>query len=581
MLEQGQFWRNKELREHVAVVDGKIAPTIVFKNSIYLNVYTKSWEKDNIWVYKDRIVYVGDRLPEKIAESEVVDCTGQYIVPGYIEPHSHPFQLYNPESLAYFAAKYGTTTLINDNLRLLTLLETEESFSLIDDLHQLPSSTFWWGRYDLQSMLRDEDNVFTTETFSAWMENPSVIQGGELTSWPQLLEGDDRLLYWLQETKRMKKRIEGHFPGASENTLTKLKLLGASADHESITGEEVLRRLRLGYHVTLRHSSIRPDLPKLLEEIIASGLDIFDQLTYTMDGPTSTFIEQGLINVCIDIAIKQGVPLIDAYRMATYNVAKYYGLDELIGSIAPGRLAHLNILYDKDDPTPLSVLAKGDWIIKDGIECTPTTKINWAKYGIDKAEFTWELSEDDLQFSIPIGLQMINDVILKPYPVEIDITAANLGSDNSDAFLLLLDREGKWRVNTVLQGFTRELGAICSTYSTTDDIILIGKRKADMHLAWKRMKEIGGGIVVAHEGAILFELPLSLSGAMYAGDVEDLIEKEYELKNILIDAGYEYADPVSNLYFLSSVHLPYIRVTPRGIIDIMTRETIVPANMRS
>ena len=48
--------------------------------------------------------------------------------------------------------------------------------------------------------------------------------------------------------------------------------------------------------------------------------------------------------------------------MASYNIAKYLGLDELIGSIAPGRLAHINILYEKDDPNPLSVLAKGRWI---------------------------------------------------------------------------------------------------------------------------------------------------------------------------------------------------------------------------
>src|SRR5699024_664686 len=158
---------------------------------------------------------------------------------------------------------------------------------------------------------------------------------------------------------------------------------------------------------------------------------------------------------------------------------------------------------------------KGEWIMKDGIECTPTTSIDWQKYGIEKVDYDWELSEDDLQFSIPVGLQMINDVILKPFPVEIDITATNIGTDNADELLLLRDREGTWSVNSVLQCFTRELGAICSTYSTTDDIILIGKQKSDMRLAWQRMKELGGGIVVVHKGKVIFELPLSLSGAMY------------------------------------------------------------------
>src|SRR5690606_4382432 len=225
MLEQGQFWRNRELREHVAVVENKIAPTIVFTNSTYLNVFTKSWVHANIWIYKDRIVYVGDRMPIKTDNTDIIDCTGQYLVPGYIEPHAHPFQLYNPEELALHAGKFGTTTLINDNIRLLSLFEKKKAFSLIENFHKLAVSMFWWGRYDSQSMLRDNEEKFNTNDILSWVSHPSVAQGGELTSWPQLLAGDDRLLYWIQETKRLNKRVEGHFPGASVDTLTKLKLL--------------------------------------------------------------------------------------------------------------------------------------------------------------------------------------------------------------------------------------------------------------------------------------------------------------------------------------------------------------------
>ncbi|MEI3613795.1 adenine deaminase C-terminal domain-containing protein [Pseudogracilibacillus sp. SO30301A] len=580
MLEQGQFWRNRELREHVAVVENKIAPTIVFTNSTYLNVYTKSWIQANIWIYKDRIVYVGDRMPIKTDDTDIIDCTGQYLVPGYIEPHAHPFQLYNPEELALHAGKFGTTTLINDNLRLLSLFDEKKAFSIIENFHKLAISMFWWGRYDSQSMLRDNEEKFNTNDILSWVSHPSVVQGGELTSWPQLLAGDDRLLYWIQETKRLNKRVEGHFPGASVDTLTKLKLLGASADHESMTGEEVIRRLQLGYHVALRYSCIRPDLPNILEQLQTEKIAAYDQMMYTTDGSTPSFNERGLINVCIKIALERGVPLEDAYRMATYNVAKYYQLDELLGSIAPGRLAHINILYEKDDPHPLSVLAKGKWIVRDGVEIEQDTHINWEKHDIKKAEFQWELTKDDLQFSIPIGLKMENDVIMKPYAVDIDITADYLPSGRDDAFLLLIDRYGKWRVNSVIHGFTKELGGLCSTYSTTDDIIIIGKRKSDMSLAWKRMKEIGGGIVLAHQGKIIYELALPLEGAMYDGSMVQLIEKEKECVKILNEAGYTFNDPIYTLLFLSSTHLPYIRITQQGIVDVMKYEVIVPANMR-
>src|SRR5699024_12698591 len=141
-------------------------------------------------------------------------------------------------------------------------------------------------------------------------------------------------------------------------TLTKLKLLEATGDNEAMTGEEVLKRLELGYHVALRQSSIRQDLRNQLKAVLAQGITQFDQMMYTTDGSAPSFIEHGLINQCIAIAIEEGVPLEEAYRMATYNVAKYYGLDEVIGSIALSRLANYNIISEQNDHNTCNVFAK-------------------------------------------------------------------------------------------------------------------------------------------------------------------------------------------------------------------------------
>src|SRR5690625_2329261 len=178
----------------------------------------------------------------------------------------------------------------------LFLLEEKKAFSLIENFNKLPLSMYWWARFDSQSALQDEDTFLESEDVLAWLSHPSVIQGGELTSWPRLLKGDDRLLYWIQESKRLGKPVEGHLPGASEATLTKMKLFGVSADHESITGEEAMRRLQLGYHVSLRHSSIRPDLPLLFKELLEAGLTSFENVTMTTDGATPEFYEHGMVN---------------------------------------------------------------------------------------------------------------------------------------------------------------------------------------------------------------------------------------------------------------------------------------------
>lgn len=399
MNEHRYRWRNRELREHVSVIDGMFAPTLLLKNATYLNVYLKQWIKAHIWIYQDRIVYVGDRLPDNQKSTEIKDCEGQYIVPGYIEPHAHPFQLYNPHRLAEYASQTGTTTLMNDNLMWLFLLKTKKALSLLDDFIGLPVSMYWWARFDSQSVLQDEQELFSNEDVLAWLNHQAVVQGGELTSWPQVLADDDRVLYWMQEAKSLGKPIEGHFPGASEHTLVKMKLLGASADHESMTGEEVLNRLRLGYNVGLRHSSIRPDLPKLLKEIIDQGITNYDHFTMTTDGSTPSFYENGMINQCIEIALEQGVPVEDAYMMASFNAAKHFNMQERLGSIVPGRVAHVNILEAKENPNPVSVIAKGKWLKKDGKRINNMPNIDWKKHGIKRLELEWDFDEDDMQFS--------------------------------------------------------------------------------------------------------------------------------------------------------------------------------------
>ncbi|GEL76685.1 adenine deaminase C-terminal domain-containing protein [Tenuibacillus multivorans] len=574
-------WRNRQLREHVAVVDGHLAPTKILKQATYLNVFLKKWMTANIWIYEDRIVYVGEELPEKMSpKTEVINCKGRYLVPGYIEPHSHPFQLYNPHSLAEYALKTGTSTLVNDNLMWLLLLDDKKAFSLLDELQNMPVSLFWWARFSSQSELREEVEFLDDEDVLKWLNHEAVIQGGELTNWPDILREDERGLYWMQETKRLRKVVEGHFPGASKKTLTKMKLLGADGDHESISGEELYRRLELGYYAAIRQSSIRPDLRKVLQDLNELELNVWDYVLYTTDGSTPSFYDKGIINECIQIAIEEGVPLEDAYSMATINPAKYFSLDNRLGSIAPGRVAHINFLHSKEDPTPASVLAKGEWIVKDHEYVGQPYEMDWEKFQLTKMEIDWELDPDELRFSMPVGMEMVNDVIMKPYPIRSEADKNVLARSEDEAYVMLIDRDGEWRVSTYLKGFTKRLGGLVSSYSNTGDIILVGKSKRDMKLAFDRMKEIGGGIVIAHAGEVIFELPLPIRGVMTNIPMEELIEKERELKKLLQDFGYSHSDPVYTLLFLSSTHLPYIRITPVGIMDVIKKEILFPAIMR-
>jgi len=281
-------------------------------------VYTGRLEEADVAIAAGRIAYVGSLKEAKIEPGDgtrIIDATGRVLVPGYIEPHAHPFQLYHPVTLTEKVLPLGTTAMICDNLFLFSRMETGEFLSLAEELSRLPVRLFWWARFDSQATLPDEDKLFSDERMRDLLSHPRVLQGGELTAWPSLLAGEERMVRWIEELRRQGKRVEGHAPGASHKTLARLAAAGVTGDHEPISPEEVWDRLRLGYMTTLRHSSLRPDLPTLLEGLLKEDGVPWHRLMMTTDGPTPAYLRHGFVDYLIKTALKAGCDPVEAYRM--------------------------------------------------------------------------------------------------------------------------------------------------------------------------------------------------------------------------------------------------------------------------
>ncbi|MBO1911734.1 hypothetical protein J4G37_43980, partial [Microvirga sp. 3-52] len=190
-------------------------------------------------------------------------------------------------------------------------------------------------------------------------------------------------------------------------------------------------------------------------------------LMMTTDGSTPAFHSDGVMDKCIRAALKSGVPPIDAYLMASYNVARYYDMTDLHGIIATGRFATLNFLTDEENPVPTDVLSKGVWLKREGDSTNAFPPIDWSVIPQFTPEFN--LTEADFTFDVSIGIEMINDVITKPYSVAIDTTVDCLENSHDESFLMLIDKKGKWRVNTILKGFATHVQGFATSYSNTGD----------------------------------------------------------------------------------------------------------------
>lgn len=59
-------------------------------------------------------------------------------------------------------------------------------------------------------------------------------------------------------------------------------------------------------------------------------------------------------------------------------------------------------------------------------------------------------------------------------------------------------------------------------------------------------------------------MSLQLNGGASNEELTHVIDKQAKLTSLLQERGYSFDDPIHSLLFLSSTHLPYIRITPRG-----------------
>lgn len=569
---------------------GRKAPTVFIQGGEILNVYTGRLERKDIALAGRRIAYVGDASHSGLQideTTEVIDASGSVLVPGYIEPHAHPFQLYHPVTLSEKAASLGTTTLVHDNLYFFTLLKNDELFSVIESLENSPVKHFWWARLDAQTQLPEEKHhLFSYERVQAFLSHPKVLQAGELTDWLPLLQEDPAMNAWIFEAKKLGKRVEGHAPGASYRTLSRLAAAGVTGDHESISIDEVWDRLELGYMVTLRHSSIRPDLPVLIKGLLQKERVPWHRLMMTTDGATPVYLKPGFSDYLIRTAIENGCDPVHAYQMVTVNPAVYYRLDEHLGGLAPGRLADINLLSSLDEPTPNIVFAEGKKIAENGRLLQPFNRIDWAKY----EKLTWRadirLTEADFLLpewdrSFPV-IRLVNPVITKMSEENLNLSAGPIGwNDDDDRLLVFLaDRHGKWITPGVLRGFGKGIDGLASSYNGSNDLLIIGRDPESMAKAANLVIEKGGGIVWLQGESVYFDLSLPIAGMMNDDPLDRLIEQLEPFMQKLCAFGYPFSDPLYTFLFLSSTHLPQVRLTADGLIRVKDKTILYPSIRR-
>jgi len=565
----------EDLRALAAVARGAAPADLYLEGGRVLNVYSGEVLEANVAIARGRVAYVGTRRGMVGPQTRVCPLDGRVLVPGYIDPHCHPVALYGPTALAAAVLPLGTTAMVADTIWILAHGGHARATEVLEQLSALPLRYYWFLRLHAQGAHPQEEEFFSPDRIRALMHLDSVRTVGEITRWPLLYGGDPGLTAMVAEALAAGRRVEGHAPGVSGERVQALAAAGISSDHEAITPDQVLDRLRAGLYVMLRHSSIRRDVPLLAA--VATGARAFSgRLMLTPDGPSATFItDEGYMDYLIRVAIEAGVDPVAAYQLATINPATYYGLDEDLGGIAPGRFADINVIRNLETPRPEIVLAGGRIVAEGGALTITLPEPDWPALLPRRYFPSWEPTPK--LFALPPGgvvpaMHLENEVITRR--VDIPVTGGRLPAGVQT--IALVDHAGQWISRALISGFADRIGALASTFGIAGGVTVIGQDPRAMARAARRVLELGGGIVLVEDGVVRFEFALPVVGLFSPEPLPVVADYLRRLTQLLRERGHRHGDIGYTLLFLSFDSLPDLRLTYRGLWDVKAQQVLIP-----
>ena len=126
-----------------------------------------------------------------------------------------------------------------------------------------------------------------------------------------------------------------------------------------------------------------------------------------------------------------------------------------------------------------------------------------------------------------------------------------------------------------VRGFGLRRGALGSTVAhDAHNLIVVGADDASMLGAVRRLRELGGGLVVADGDRVLAELPLPVAGLLSDRPLAEVLAASRELAAAVRSLGVDFPQPVQMLAFLSLSVIPTLKITDRGLVDVERFELV-------
>ncbi|WP_198969100.1 adenine deaminase C-terminal domain-containing protein [Xylophilus sp. ASV27] len=537
-----------EYKKTFDIIGGKAPADLLIKNVQILDVYTNSVEPGSLLIQGEKIIAVNPS--QAISARKVFDGKGMIAIPGLIDAHFHvESQWVTPAAMQKLLVPHGTTSIYAEIPDLVSAAKSqgvEAAKAVFLDYEKFPYRMFVLApgkKVDLPAV----------RTLLDW---EPVIGLGELNH-NLLLAGQDAEFEKLAIAASRGMIVDGHVEFTkSANQVNLFPALGTTNNHNVITYAETVTSLRMGLPTVVR--DMLGSLEAIIPGVVSHKLPTDNLLLGTDNISVSTLVQNGHMDNIVQKVIGMGVSPIDAIKMASYNVARSFKMEDKLGSLTPGRYADILLIPRIDQIKPAYVFKGGELVAENGqlmpgkeIKVDYSAVIATARPGLDdlkKEDLVLrplELSADGSKAKVMLWNQSFADkevfteqwLDVKDGKVVPEFNGMNL------ARISVVERyakNGKRNIlNAYITGYTITKGAVGMNFSSPSQHIgVIGATVDDIYSGIKALDKYTGAFLTAEGGKIKTVLDLSIFGMMTNLQAEDIVQAQTALANDGVAQGY-------------------------------------------
>jgi len=564
---------NRKLLKKQRIVDvaaGREKADLVLKNATYLNVFANELSHGDIAVAEGLIVGLGS-----YEGHQELDLTGRIVLPGFIDSHIHlESSLVSPKELVRALLPHGTTTMITDPHEIANVMGSYGIEYMLQATEGLPIDIRFMLPSCVPATPMDEAGaVLDYRAIDSFYDHPRVQGLAEMMNFVGVVASDTQVLEKIVAAQANHKRIDGHAPGLTEKDLNAYIAAGVYSDHECYDLNDALEKLHRGQFIMIREGTAARNLQALLPLLTPQYADRC--MFCTDDKHPNDLLELGHIDYICKRAIQSGADPILTVKVATHNAARYYHLNNR-GAIAPGYLADFAIIDNFQNFRVQMVLKKGAIVYDGTVAPFPEPQIE--PYLAERAGNTFHVQKLKLEDFRDQRARGVIGLVDGEIVTTDNGYASQVDLDRDILKIAVVERHKNTRHIGLgyIQGYGLKRGAVATSIShDSHNIIVVGTNSRDMAFAANRVVENRGGIVVAEGEHVTAEVVLELAGIMSDAPLTKINTELEAAKTAAFAQGVAAGiDPFMTLSFMALPVIPQLRITTRGVIDVLTQQYV-------